>query len=333
MAKHKAATEITIIQEERSAFAETVDKYKWHGIAAMVVIGAIIVWRQRAGVAAVQFERADWAELYKAQITTDGRGDALDAAIKNITDRTVASWANVDKAMLQIEDRDFGAAASSISQAAGEGADILTKMTFPIGEDGAEATLAASMEARIKAEQTFFDNDFVYSNPALPENSPHVEFETNKGLIVVGLYLDRAPQHVKNMLKLVEEDYYDGIGFHRVGAGSFIQGGDPNSREEDSSTWGLGGPGYTVPEEKNGLKHVKGALAGARSPGAKASSGSQFFITAQPMHATWDGNYTVYGQVVDGLDIVEEISNSEVQPDSDGKVVEPIRIIEARVQE
>ena len=67
MAKHKAATEITIIQEERSAFAETVDRYKWHGLGLLVVLSALIVWRQRAGVAAVKVERADWAEFYNAQ--------------------------------------------------------------------------------------------------------------------------------------------------------------------------------------------------------------------------------------------------------------------------
>lgn len=334
MAKHKAATEITIIQEERSAFAETVDRYKWHGLGLLVIVSAFIVWRQRAGVAAVKVERADWAEFYNAQNGDGDISESLAEAITRIKDPSVASWAGMEKTIRQVDERAYSDAEEALSQARNNGSAILTGMTFPVGKDGEEVTLFQSMESRIADEKAFNEaNDFIYSNPPLPDDAPIVDFETDLGTISVGLYMEYAPQHVKNMLKLVGEGYYDGIRFHRVVGGSFIQGGDPNSREEDATTWGTGGPGYTVPKEDSTLKHVAGALAAAKPTGAQDSSGSQFYITAQPMHRQFDGGYVVYGQVIEGLEIVETISNGEIRDDKAETPVAPVTIKTAKVRE
>ena len=330
MAKHKAATEITIIQEERSAFAETVDRYKWHGLGLLVIISAFIVWRQRAGEAAVKVERADWAEFYEAQNGQDDVSEALAEAITRIKDPSVASWAGMEKTIRQAGDRSFGAAEEALSQARNNGSAILTKMTFPVGSEGTEETLFQSMERQIATEKAFHaENDFIYSNPPLPDDAPVVEFQTDQGTIAVGLYMDYAP-HVKNM---TVGEAYDGVRFHRVVGGQFIQGGDPNSREEDATTWGTGGPGYTVPKEDSVLKHVAGALAAAKPGGAKDSSGSQFYITAQPMHRQFDGGYVVYGQVIEGLEIVESISNGAIREDKAETPVEPVTIVTAKIRE
>ena len=334
MAKHKAATEITIIQEERSAFAETVDRYKWHGLGLLVILSAFIVWRQRAGEAAVKVERADWAEFYDAQNGQDDVTEALAEAITRIQDSSVASWAGMEKTIRQTGDRSFEAAEEALSQARNNGSAILTKMTFPVGSDGTEETLFQSMERQIATEKAFHaENDFIYSNAPLPDDAPVVEFQTDQGTIAVGLYMDFAPQHVKNMMKLVGEGFYDGVRFHRVVGGQFIQGGDPNSREDDATTWGTGGPGYTVPKEDSVLKHVAGALAAAKPGGAKDSSGSQFYITAQPMHRQFDGGYVVYGQVIEGLEIVESISNGTIREDKAETPVEPVTILTAKIRE
>ena len=110
--------------------------------------------------------------------------------------------------------------------------------------------------------------------------------------------MDYAPS-VKNMMKLVGEGFYDGVRFHRVVGGQFIQGGDPNSREDDADL-GHRRSWLHRPEGRQRPRHVAGALAAAKPGGAK-DFGSQFYITAQPMHRQFDGGYVVYGQVIEGL--------------------------------
>jgi len=126
--------------------------------------------------------------------------------------------------------------------------------------------------------------------------------QTNKGDIVISLDAAASPEHVNNFIFLSNEGFYDGLTFHRVEPGFVIQGGDPLGA-------GNGGPGYTVPGEFS-LKHVEGALAMARLPDEvnpeRASSGSQFYITLAPTEFL-DGQYSVFGQVEDGMEVVRSI--------------------------
>ncbi|RPI19384.1 MAG: peptidylprolyl isomerase [Ignavibacteriae bacterium] len=136
-----------------------------------------------------------------------------------------------------------------------------------------------------------------------------VVIQTSMGDITVELFEKDAPKHVANFKKLVKSGFYNNTTFHRVIAGFMIQGGDPNSKDDDRSNDGQGGPGYTIPAEIK-AKHVQGALAGARlgdqvNP-KKESSGSQFYIvTGNASHL--DGEYTVYGKVIKGMDIALKI--------------------------
>ncbi len=145
------------------------------------------------------------------------------------------------------------------------------------------------------------------------ENEEVVTIHTDKGDIVVILF-DETPEHKANFLELVETKYYDGTTFHRTIDGFMIQGGDPNSKDYDLFNDGTGGPGYTVPAEFNSkLTHKKGAVAAARMPDSvnpeKASSGSQFFIVEPDEgYHSLDGNYTVFGQTISGLNVVEAIA-------------------------
>jgi cyclophilin family peptidyl-prolyl cis-trans isomerase len=130
---------------------------------------------------------------------------------------------------------------------------------------------------------------------------------TAKGDVVVRLDAGAAPQTVNNFVFLAREGFYDGLTFHRVEPGFVIQGGDPAGT-------GSGGPGYTVPAEIQ-LPHVEGAIAMARrgdnvNP-ARASSGSQFYITLAPTPFL-DGAYTAFGQVVEGMDVVKSIAVGDV---------------------
>lgn len=191
-----------------------------------------------------------------------------------------------------------------------------------------------------------------------------ISMETNHGSMTVRLY-DGTPKHRDNFIKLAEQGYYDGLLFHRVIDGFMIQGGDPNSKNaRPGSRLGSGGPGYTVPAEfTEEYAHVKGALAAARTGGPsnpkKASSGSQFYIvhgqkatadvlenmemrksmkyTEETKNAYidkggtpfLDQDYTVFGIVEKGLDIVDKIAS--VDTDGSDRPREDVKILKVRV--
>lgn len=131
--------------------------------------------------------------------------------------------------------------------------------------------------------------------------------KTNKGNIVVALYPKDAPQTVNNFVFLSRDGFYNNLTFHRVEPGFVIQGGDPQGT-------GTGGPGYTIPAEIK-VKHTQGAIAMARLSDQvnpkRDSSGSQFYITlaATPF---LDGGYTAFGQVTQGMDVVQKIAVGDV---------------------
>jgi cyclophilin family peptidyl-prolyl cis-trans isomerase len=130
---------------------------------------------------------------------------------------------------------------------------------------------------------------------------------TNHGKIVLQFRSDKAPNHVENFKKLAKEGFYDGTKFHRVIPGFMVQGGDPNSKSDNRAMHGTGGPGWKVNAEFNDIKHVRGVLSAARSADPN-SAGSQFFImVATSPHL--DGQYTAYGHVVEGMDVVDKIVN------------------------
>lgn len=150
------------------------------------------------------------------------------------------------------------------------------------------------------------------ANTTTPETpvKQYVVIETTKGRIVFELYPNVAPKTVANFVKLASESFYNGTKFHRVVPGFVVQGGDPNSKNSDPNDDGMGGPGYTVAAEFSKLKHVKGTVAMARSQ-AINSAGSQFYICLAPQPSL-DGQYTVFGQVTAGQDVVDKIQKGDV---------------------
>lgn len=144
-----------------------------------------------------------------------------------------------------------------------------------------------------------------------------VTITTDYGNIVLLLY-DQTPLHKKNFIKLAQTHYLDSTTFHRVIAGFMIQGGDINSKDNNPYNDGSGNAGYTIPAEfRPELTHHKGSLCGARLPdqvnAEKASSGSQFYIVQYDNSAPHlDGNYTVFGQVISGMNVVNKISETRV---------------------
>lgn len=155
---------------------------------------------------------------------------------------------------------------------------------------------------------------------ALPAPEDEIAvLETSVGKIAVAFFVDKAPNHVANFKKLAQDGFYDGTRFHRVIKGFMIQGGDPNSKDlGNSSAWGTGSPGHNVDAEFNDTKHTRGILSMARSSNPN-SAGSQFFVMDQTSPHL-DGQYTAFGIVVEGMDVVDKIIETPVT-DRNGTVV------------
>ncbi|NIQ91825.1 MAG: peptidylprolyl isomerase [Deltaproteobacteria bacterium] len=129
--------------------------------------------------------------------------------------------------------------------------------------------------------------------------------QTKFGEITLKFFPEVAPKHVNSFIELANKGFYDGTTFHRVVPGFVIQGGDPNTRSEDRSKHGTGGPGYNLEAEFSNLPHKRGTLSMARAAHPD-SAGSQFFICVADA-AFLDGQYTVFGEVTEGMDVVDEI--------------------------
>src|SRR5215510_4533434 len=160
-----------------------------------------------------------------------------------------------------------------------------------------------------------------------PAGSPVLDdevavFETDLGNFKIALYPDVAPRHVENFKKLIREKFYDGLGFHRVLPDFIIQGGDPQTRGGGNrAKWGMGDPNQPkVPAEFSTRPYIRGTVGAARA-GDPNSASSQFFICLRP-NPEWNGKYTVFGEVIQGLNNVQIISNVPLEPGSEDKVRE-----------
>ena len=169
----------------------------------------------------------------------------------------------------------------------------------------------------------------------LETNNHMVILKTNKGDITIELFMDKTPITAGNFLKLAQEGFYNGTKFHRVIKGFMIQGGDPNSKGDNQSLYGQGGPGYTIEDEfVSELSNVRGTISMANT-GRPSSGGSQFFINLvdntgldfdkQPLAS----KHSVFGKVVEGMDIVDEIA--KVQTGVSNIPIEPIVIEEVTI--
>ena len=137
--------------------------------------------------------------------------------------------------------------------------------------------------------------------------------KTSQGVMVLEFFPDVAPKHVENFKTLAKKGFYDGTAFHRVIKGFMIQGGDPLTKDEaNQDRWGTGDPGYKIDAEFNDKPHVRGTLSMARSQSPN-SAGSQFYIChGDPRFL--DKQYTVFGKLIKGDDVLEKIATTETAP-------------------
>lgn len=201
----------------------------------------------------------------------------------------------------------------------------------------AEAAAAQAEADSIAAVQAKEDSLKMEKTISELTEEPVLDIITNLGTMTVKLY-SGTPKHRDNFVKLALSGFYNGILFHRVINGFMIQAGDPLSKDEaQKAVWGTGGPGYTVPAEfVPEYRHKKGALAAARRGDAanpyKESSGSQFYIVQDERAcAQLDGAYTVFGEVIEGLPVIDKIAS--VQTDGRDRPVNPVKIITVKVHE
>lgn len=160
-----------------------------------------------------------------------------------------------------------------------------------------------------------------------------VRLETSAGALTLELLPGLAPKHVENFIKLSRDGFYDGTKFHRVIPGFMIQGGDPNTKTDKENSWGTGGPGWSVDAEFNDTHHERGTVSMARSQDPN-SAGSQFFV-CHGEAGFLDNQYTAFGKLVDGFDVLDEIANAATLPGGEGSrpsepvSVETVVVIEA----
>nr|AIF02622.1 peptidyl-prolyl isomerase (PPIB, ppiB) [uncultured marine thaumarchaeote KM3_158_B05] len=135
----------------------------------------------------------------------------------------------------------------------------------------------------------------------------NIIIKTDFGSIKFSLLPDIAPETVRNFSELAKSGFYNGTLFHRVIPGFMIQGGDPNTKNPDKSMWGQGGPGYNLKAEFSPRSHLRGIVSMARATDPD-SAGSQFFIVTSDS-TFLDRQYTVFGEVVDGMEVADKIVN------------------------
>jgi peptidyl-prolyl cis-trans isomerase B (cyclophilin B) len=175
------------------------------------------------------------------------------------------------------------------------------------------STLVAAVGAEEKKE----------TSPMNASNEVAV-IKTNEGEMVVQFWTDAAPNTIQNFKKLARQGFYDGTIFHRIVKGFMIQGGDPNSKDSvKESTYGQGGPGYQIKAEFNNHSHDRGVISMARGPDPD-SAGSQFFICLAPVRRL-NGQYTTFGKLIKGDDVLDKIGNTPVEGNAQGEVSKPTK--------
>src|SRR5438876_2247771 len=148
--------------------------------------------------------------------------------------------------------------------------------------------------------------------------------KTSEGDMLVQFWTDAAPNTIENFKKLARQGFYDGTIFHRIVKEFMIQGGDPNSKDPaKENSYGQGGPGYNIKAEFNDHSHDRGVVSMARGPDPD-SAGSQFFICLAPVHRL-DHQYTTFGKLIKGQDVLDKIGDISVTRNSMGEPSKPTK--------
>jgi cyclophilin family peptidyl-prolyl cis-trans isomerase len=334
MAKHKAPTEVTVAPLfEKSALEKAFDKYKGPAIAVIATAVAWVLFNHFSQLRNREELDESWEQLVSVA-TPDpmtrlptAPPEILASLASDLDDRASGPWIRLLEIQRRISDRDYdGALAALQTLRTRHPEHPLVTQAYQVGD---EVGTVADRLQRVVEERMAWEGQHssLFENVAPPEGSPVVRLKTSSGEIEVTLYAELAPQHVENFLGLCREGFYDGTKFHRIVPGFMVQGGDPNSREGDPSTWGQGGLDETLAHEANDLYHFSGVLSAAKKPGETEESACQFFLTTDPAHHL-DGEHTVFGAVTGGMELVRTISQAELAAGTGDRPADPV-VIEA----
>lgn len=334
MAKHKAPTAVTIAPlAEKSLLEQWVSKYWMPALGAFLAVTIGILWTHYQGQAEKLVRDGSWNRLMSETTPTgvprvpSAPAPVLAGLSNDLAGTAAGPWARLLEVTTRIQDRDYEGAAEAAETLRREYPEHeLVAVLHDFGDGEPPRSIVDNLIRSIEAQKNWeAQHPELFGNPPVPEGAPRVRLQTSAGDIVVGLYPDKAPAHVENFLKLCGEGYYDGTKIHRIVPGFMIQGGDPNSRDGEPSTWGQGGPDEKLDPERNDLFHFAGVLSAAKNPGESQSSGSQFFITTDPAHHL-DGRHVVYGAVLEGMDLVQEISRGAIAEGTPDRPADPVTI-------
>jgi len=340
--KHKAAHEFTIASvQDETAFHRFVERHWLKALGLALVVTAGILVRTHLSEKARETADASWDRLRE-----DVQFGSLTSPLKlpepailaglatELEDQQAGPWAKAMEISSRVQGEDYRGAERALQELEERWPDHpLVQRGIVPGAEGRAEPLPAYLESRLSSIEAWEgQHPNVHqepANPALPADAPRVKLVTTAGDIVVGLYTQFAPRHAENFLKLCREGEYDGTLFHRVVKGFMIQGGDPNTKGEDSdpATWGLGGMDYKLDPEISVLRHTSFVLSAAKQAGDPQSSASQFFLTTERA-AHLDGQHTVFGAVVAGQDVVRTIESAPVQGE---RPLQPVRIVSTEV--
>ncbi len=339
MTKHKAPTEVSIAPLfEKSGLERFFDRIKVPALGGMGIIVAWVLYSHLTERAERSTLSKSWGALIE-QTSPDpftnlpsAPPERLDALATELKDTQTGPWARLLEAQARLDAKDYAGVQKALATLQEEHPDhLLVQEKFDTGS--ASVSLAEYLDGVAREQQTWEEEHAqLFRNPDPPASAPRVTIRTSLGAIKVALLPEQSPSHVENFLKLCKDGFYLGTSFHRIDPGFMIQGGDPNSREEDVTLWGQGGPGFTLPTEPNDLAHFPGVLSAAKKPGELASSGSQFFITTASAHHL-DGQHVVFGTVLEGMETVLAIAQGERAPGTPDRPANPVKIEATEVDE
>jgi cyclophilin family peptidyl-prolyl cis-trans isomerase len=334
MAQHKAPTAVTIAPtQEKSGFAEIVERYWKLALGTVVVLtAAILFWENSKRTEEASHDQS-WEKLMGAAQEDprmgllSGKPEELEAVASQVKGSQAAPWALYIAATAAANDHKYEEARKLLQRLRAEyPTHSLVVDKFPLDETGAKATLVAQLESRLDAQAVWRSaNAQLFQNPDPPADAQKVKINTDRGSIVVQLYPALAPKHCENFLRLVREGFYNGIKFHRIVAGSLIQAGDQNTIQGDVATWGSGGAPVRLDLEENNLRHFPGFLSAYKKPGEKQSNGSQFVIAVGDVHYL-DSQQVVFAKVIEGMEVAHKIEQGSLASGTTDRPEDPATI-------
>jgi peptidyl-prolyl cis-trans isomerase B (cyclophilin B) len=330
--KHKAATSVTIAPlEEKNPFEQWIARYWLHALVVAALITGAVLFRHYSNEQQQAARDGSW-ETFSQGTTTPpfpriptAPPAQLGQLATDLQGTAAGPWARLLEATTLLGERRFDEAAASAGRLRSDYPNhALVQDSFIFDEDQPARTVVDQLLETIDGQQRWeAEHTELFENRSPSPEAQRVRIQTDRGDIVVAMFTDGASLHAQNFVDRCSSGYYDQTKFHRVDANMMIQGGDPNSKEGDPSTWGQGGPEETIPFEENDLFHFEGVLSAAKLPGDTESSGSQFFITVQPAHHL-DGQHVVFGAVVEGMDIVRGIAQGALEEGTADRPAEPV---------